>query len=212
MSRGQNSVAWSVNFYITWSGATNSIIQLAWWSKRDKCEEKKLLPDQVFQEIPDQVLQTLRYLREKDDGLIMQELPDYNMFGFKFDRFRHRPTCWIWNHLSNLDQLCLCTLCLVCLNHLVVPAQSQKYSTQCGGVSGSSVQVLCCFPIVVFLSKVSLSKQPLTFLIATYPFVVVGQATVPHVKEKDKTFRKNSIALDIQDETLLFSNQTYIQP
>lgn len=51
------------------------------------------MPDQVFQEIPDQVLQTLRYLREKDDGLIMQELPDYNMFGFKFDRFRHRPTC-----------------------------------------------------------------------------------------------------------------------
>ena len=60
------------------------------------------MPDQVFQEIPDQVLQTLRYLREKDDGLIMQELPDTICSGLSLTDFgivqpvEFEIICQIW--------------------------------------------------------------------------------------------------------------------
>ena len=58
------------------------------------------MPDQVFQEIPDQVLQTLRYLREKDDGLIRDDVHMTSALRGRegVDQFltKEREVVWIW--------------------------------------------------------------------------------------------------------------------
>ena len=103
---------------------------------------------------------------------------------------------------------------MVCPIHLVIPAMVMEiFHSESGGESGSGAQVHCCFPTVVFLCKASLNKQPSTFLIATYPFFVGKQATVPHMKEDDKTFHMNPIDLISKIKQPCFQNKhTFNQP
>ena len=82
---------------------------------------------------------------------------------------------------------------MLCPSHLVI--HPTVYSILSGGDSRSSAQVQCYFPIVIFLSKASLTKQPSTFLVATLLFFAGEQPTVPHMKEEDKTSLMNPITL-----------------
>ena len=84
---------------------------------------------------------------------------------------------------------------MVCPSHLVIPATvTEIFHSEWRGVwiyrAGALLFPYCSFP-----EKASLNKQPSTFLIAIYPFLVREQATVPHMKEEDKTFHMNPITL-----------------
>ena len=70
----------------------------------------------------------------------------------------------------NFNHLWLCTLCMVCPSHLVIPATvTETFHSEWRGVWIYRAGALL-FPYSSFPEKASLNKQPSTFLIATYPF------------------------------------------
>ena len=102
---------------------------------------------------------------------------------------------------------------MVCPSHLVIPATvTEIFYSEWRGVWIQRTGALL-FPSVVFLSNASHNKQPITFLIATYPFLVGEQATVPHMKEEDTSFQMNPIALISKMKQCCFQTKhTFNQP